>query len=68
MLVVVAAAVAAITLVGAVLVFGAAIANVPTHPLIRFLHMRLIDVVHRQFFADALVVGMDAEIPMNPIR
>lgn len=65
---VVAVAVAAITLVGAVLVFGSAIAIVPTHPLIRFLHMRLFVVVHRQLFADALVVHMDAEIPMNPIR
>ena len=67
MLVVVAAA-AAITLVGADLVFDAAIAIVPTNPRIHFLHMRLLDGVHRPFFAHALAVDMDAEIPMNPIR
>ena len=73
MSVVVAAAVLdAITLAGAVVVVGAAIAIVPTHPLLifHFVHTRLLVAVAAAAVAELLVRrpwSTDDEIPMNPL-
>ena len=74
MTVVVAAAVLdAITLVGAVVVVGAAIAIVPTHPLLifHFVHTRLLVVVVAAAAVAELLVrrpwSTDDEILMNPL-
>ena len=75
MSVVVAAAVLdAITLAGAVVVVGAAIAIVPTHPLLifHFVHTRLLVVVAAAVVAVAELLvrrrwSTDDEIPMNPL-
>ena len=67
-----AAVLDAITLVGAVVVVGAAIAIVPTHPLLifHFVHTRLLVVVAAAAVAELLVRrpwSTDDEILMNPL-
>lgn len=67
-----AAVLDAITLVGAVVVVGAAIAIVPTHPLLifHFVHTRLLVVVADAALAELLVRrpwSTDDEILMNPL-
>ena len=68
-----AAVLDAITLVGAVVVVGAAIAIVPTHPLLifHFVHTRLLVVVVAAAAVAELLVrrpwSTDDEILMNPL-